>query len=84
MCGTRWFHLDWRSAYRDLDRTITNEELDSYIAEAVNQLRSSKKQPNENEIFNLLLEKIEAIAINKEQWTEWLNYLQSATKIETH
>ena len=65
MCGARWFHLDWRSTYRDLDRIITNEELDSYIAEAVNQLRSSKKQPNENEIFNLLLGKIEAIAINK-------------------
>ena len=50
-------------------------ELGSYIIEAINQLRSSKKQPNENTIFNLLLEKLEAIAINKEQLTERLNYL---------
>ena len=50
------------------------KELDSYIFEAINQLRSSKKQPNENTIFNLLLEKLEAIAINKEQLTERLNY----------
>ena len=55
--------------------TITMKELDSYIFEAINQLRSSKKQPNENTIFNLLLEKLEAIAINKEQLTERLNYL---------
>ena len=54
---------------------ITTKELDSYIFEAINQLRSSKKQPNENTIFNLLLEKLEAIAINKEQLTEKLNYL---------
>ena len=46
--------------------TITMKELDSYIFEAINQLRSSKKQPNENIIFNLLLEKSEAIDINKE------------------
>ena len=42
---------------------------------AINQLRSSKKQPNENTIFNLVLKKLEAIAINKEQLTERLNYL---------
>ena len=34
---------------------------------------SSKNQPNKNTIFNLLLEKLEAIAINKEQLTEKLN-----------
>ena len=55
--------------------SITMTELGSYIIEAINQLRSSKKQPNENTIFNLLLEKLEAIAINKEQLTERLNYL---------
>ena len=55
--------------------TITMKELDSYIFEAINQLRSSKKQPNENIIFNQLLENLEAIAINKEQLTERLNYL---------
>ena len=57
------------------ESTITMKELDSYIFEAIHQLRSSKKQPNENTIFNLLLEKLEAIAINKEQLTERLNYL---------
>ena len=51
------------------------EEVDSYISESINQLRSSKKQPNENAIFNLLLEKLKAITINKEQLTERLNYL---------
>ena len=54
---------------------ITIKELDSYIIEAINQLRSSKKQPNENTIFNLLLEKLKAIAINKEQLTERSNYI---------
>ena len=47
--------------------TITMKELDSYIFEAINQLRSSKKQLNENTSFYLLLEELEAIAINKEQ-----------------
>ena len=51
------------------------KELDSYISEAINQLMRCKKQPNENAIFNLLLEKLEAIAINKEQSIERLNYL---------
>ena len=46
--------------------TITMKKLDSYISEAINQLRNSKKQPNENAIFNLLLKKLGAIAINKE------------------
>ena len=54
---------------------ITMKKLDSYISEAINQLRNSKKQPNENAIFNLLLEKLGAIAINKEQLTERLNYI---------
>ena len=51
------------------------KDLDSYISEATNQLMRCKKQPNENAIFNLLLEKLEAIAINKEQSIERLNYL---------
>ena len=48
------------------------EKLDSHISEAINQLTSSKKQSNENAVLNLLLEKLEAIAINKEQLTERL------------
>ena len=41
--------------------TITMKELNSYIIEVINQLSSTKQQPNENTIFNLLLEKLEAI-----------------------
>ena len=52
--------------------TITIKELDSYISETINQLRSSAKQPNDIAIFNLLLEKLGAIAINKEQLIERL------------
>ena len=60
------------------------KELNSYISEVINQLSSNKKQPNEDAIFNLLLEKLEAIAINNEQLTEWLNYLvKSSTKQAT-
>ena len=47
--------------------TITMKELDSYVSEAIYQ--------NDNAIFNLLLEKLKAVAINKEQLTERLNYL---------
>ena len=50
-------------------------ELNSYISEAINQLRSSRKQPSENAIYNLLSDKLEEIAISKEQLTESLNYL---------
>ena len=53
--------------------TITMKELDRYIPEAINQLRIRKKQPNENAIFNLSLEKLEVIAMNREQLTERLN-----------
>ena len=55
--------------------TITMKKLDSNIFETINQLLSSKNQPNKNTIFNLLLEKLEATAINKEQLTERLKYL---------
>ena len=55
--------------------TITMKELDSYIFEGIIQLRSSKEEPNQNTIFNLLLEKLEAIAINKAQLTERLSDL---------
>ena len=41
----------------------------------INKLRSSKKQPNENAIYNLLSEKLKEIAINNKQLTERLNYL---------
>lgn len=54
---------------------ITMVELNSYISGAINQLRSSRKQPSENAIYNLLSDKLEEIAISKEQLTESLNYL---------
>ena len=54
---------------------ITMVELNSYTSEAINQLRSSRKQPSENAIYNLLSDKLEEIAISKEQLTESLNYL---------
>ena len=51
------------------------EESNSYISEATQQVKSSKKQPNENAVYNILLKKLELIDINKEQLTERLNYL---------
>ena len=38
-------------------------------------MRSGKKQPIKNAIINLLSEKLEALAINKEHLTERLDYL---------
>ena len=54
---------------------ITMEESDSYISEAINQLRSSKKQNDENAIHNLLSQELKAIAINKEQLIKRSNNL---------
>ena len=48
---------------------ITIQELDSSTSEAINQLRSSKNQLNENAIYHLLSEKLEAIATNTEAVT---------------
>ena len=53
---------------------MKTEELDQ-ISEAINQLKINQKQPNENPIFNLLLEKLKEIDINEEQLTERLNSL---------
>ena len=51
------------------------QELDSSISEALNQLKISKKQPNESAICNLLSEKLEVIAIIKLQVIKKLKYL---------
>ena len=48
------------------------EELDSYISEAISQLSSSKKQPKEKTIYNLLSKKLDKITIYQEQLTEKL------------
>ena len=54
---------------------IAMKELDCYMSEAINQLRSSKNQNDENAIHNLLSEKLKAIAINKDPLIERLNNL---------
>ena len=51
------------------------KELDSYMSEAINQLRSCKNQNDENAIHNLLSEKLKAIAINKDPLIERLRNL---------
>ena len=38
------------------------EKLDSYIIEAITKLRSSKKQPNENNIYTLILKDDKSLA----------------------
>ena len=51
------------------------KELDIYMSEAINQLRSSKNQNDDNAIHNLLSEKLKAIAINRDPLIERLNNL---------
>ena len=51
------------------------KELDSYMSEAINQLRSFKNQNDENAIHNLLSEKLKAISINKDRLIERLKNL---------
>ena len=54
---------------------IAMKELDIYMSEAINQLRSSKNQNDDNAIHNLLSEKLKAIAINRDPLIERLNNL---------
>ena len=44
------------------------EKLDSHIFEAITQLRSNKKQPNESTIMTYLSEKLEELNIDKSDW----------------
>ena len=44
------------------------EKLDSHIFDAITQLRSTKKQPNESTILTLSSEKLEELFIDK----KWL------------
>ena len=85
-CYFLYYYTIWiiiRYKWKNSEGTNTTEELDSYISEAINQLRSSKKQPNENVIFNLLSGKLKAIAINKEQLNEILNYLVAVNVLQS-
>ena len=60
------------------------EELDSYISEAISQLSSSKKQPKEKAIYNLLSKKLDKITIYKEQLTEKLNCLHKIKSLQNN
>ena len=57
------------------------KKLDSHIFDALSQLRSSKKQPTEGRIMNLLSEKLEELNIYNEQLTERLKRLVEYKKI---
>ena len=57
------------------------KKLDSHILDALSQLRSSKKQPTEGRIMNLLSEKLEELNIYNEQLTERLKRLVEYKKI---
>ena len=58
------------------------EKLDSNIFEAITQLRSNKKQPNESTIMTHISEKIEELNIDKKRLIERLNWLVEYKKTE--
>ena len=58
------------------------EKLDSNICEAITQLRSNKKQPNEGTIMTHISEKIEELNIDKKRLIERLNWLVEYKKPE--
>ena len=58
------------------------EKLDSYIFEAITQLRSNKKQSNESTIMTHLSEKLEELNIEKKRLTERLKWLVEYKKLE--
>ena len=52
------------------------EKLDNHIFEAITQLRSYKKQPNESAIMTHLSEELEELNIDKKWLTERLKYIK--------
>ena len=58
------------------------DKLDSHIFEAITQLRSNKKQPNESTIMNNLSEKLEELNMDKKRLTERLKWLVEYKKLE--
>ena len=56
------------------------EKLDSHIFDAITQLRSTKKQPNESTILTLSSEKLEELFIDK-KWLPKKN--KTAGRIQT-
>ena len=58
------------------------EKLDNHILEAIAQLRSNKKQPNESTIMTHLLEELEGLNIDKKRLTERLKWLVEYERLE--
>ena len=58
------------------------EKLDNHIFEAITQLRSNKKQPNESAIMTHLSEELEELNIDKKWLTERLKWLVEYIKLE--
>ena len=52
------------------------EKLDNHIFEAITQLRSNKKEPNESAIMTHLSEELEELNIDKKRLTERLKYIK--------
>ena len=63
-------------------RMKSMEKLDSYIFEAITQLRSNKKQSDESTIMTHLSEKLEELNIEKKRLTERLKWLVEYKKLE--
>ena len=58
------------------------EKLGNHIFEALTQLRSNKKQPNESTIMTHLLKELEEINVDKKRMTEELKWLVEYKKLE--
>ena len=58
------------------------EKLDNHIFEAITQLRSNKKEPNESAIMTHLSEELEELNIDKKQLTERLKWLVEYKRLE--
>ena len=58
------------------------EKLDSHVSDAITQLRSNKKQPNESRILTLLSEKPEELNIDKKWLTKKLKGPVEYKKLE--
>ena len=58
------------------------EKLDSHFFEAITQLRSNKKQPNESTIMTHLSEELEELNIDKKRLSERLKWLVACQRLE--
>ena len=58
------------------------EKLDSHIFEAITQLRSNKKQPNESTIITHLSEELVELNIDKKRLKERLKWLVEYKRLE--